>query len=159
MDCLICTYPHEMSESHYGELVVGGTAEYPVHEKISHAPKGTRYLFVYFTFLNIGKAPAAMPGAEMIRVITENKTYTYPEDNPIPRSPSDRPMINQVNGTRKNMNELYPYAPNLRLPVGKVFSPDWSWYVPFIVPETFDPNKSFVSFTLDNTSYATWKFV
>lgn len=143
----------------YGELSEAGTAEYLFPDRIHHALKGTRYLFVYFTFSNLGKKPAVMPGAEMISIITENGTYTYPDNSLIPKFSSHGLIITQVNGTRKNMHKLDAYTPNFRLPVGRVFSDDWSWYVPFIVPDTFDPHKSFISFKLDNTSYATWKFV
>jgi hypothetical protein len=97
-----------------------------------------------------------MPGAEMFSIITDNRTYSYPDDSSIPGSQD--PRIVQVNGTRKNMHELEKYRPELRLPVGHPFSPDWSWYVPFIVSDTFDPDTSYVTARFDNNSIVTWKF-
>lgn len=156
---IIARFVHYDLAENYGELSSGGTAEYSFPDTIFLATKGTRFLFVYFTFVNNGRVPADMPGAEMFGVISNDRTYTYPEDSMIPQSPGNIVhIITQVNGTRKNMHGLTVSDPRLRLPVGFPFSSDWSWYVPFIVSDKFDPNTSYVSFKFNDNSSAVWKF-
>jgi hypothetical protein len=146
---------YEIAEN-YGIPSSGGTAEHSFPDIILHAPKGTRFLFVYFVFENTENFSSGMPGPERFSIISDDRTYTYPINSSIPRARGQLSQtIVQVNGTRKNMHEYKYFQPP---PPGSHYAPDFTWYIPYIVSDTFDPDKSYVSVRFNNDSIATWKF-
>lgn len=127
----------------------------PGPDTIFHAPVGKKFLFLYFTFFNMGDTSAEMPGPEIFSIIRADGTSFSPTSS-IPGGVNH--VIVQVNGTRKNMNEYATAFVKYGLPAGFHYAPGTTWYIPFIVPDTFDPAKSYVSVKFNDRSNAVWKF-
>ena len=126
-------------------------------DRIYYAPPNSRFLFVHFSFINLGKTPTDMPGAEMFRIISNNQTYVHSNDSFIFRSSIRE--ISQINGTLVNMPEEY----STYFPMGKLYPkshnfPDFPAFIQFTVSDKFDPATSFISVRFDENSSAVWKF-
>jgi len=126
------------------------------------APKGKKFLFVFFSFLNTGNTSANLPGPEKFTALYAQGIILSPassiQDNDTTRiewigeeSESEWKYITTYN--------IYDYSPTLHpTPGPERKMPLEEWYIPFIVPDTFEPAESYVSTRFNEKSSAVWKF-
>lgn len=119
---------------------------------IKPAPIGKRFLFVYFTFHNIGKTRAEMPERWAFSVTREDGTVIYTDFSRFPVDALGRALF--INDTYVAANANEGYLANNGLFPGLMHKREW--YLPFTVPDTFDPETSYFSIVFTNSSSATW---
>jgi len=138
----------------YGIPSTYRSPEYSWPDIIIRSSSGTKFLFVYFVFYNNGKTPVSdMP------VVNDFSVKSTGGSSYLPAFSSIHHFIVQVNGTGKDSMAEYSTAfVKEGLQPGNYYSPQYRWFLPFIVPDNFDPARSYLSVKFSRNNTATWKF-
>jgi len=132
------------------------------------APKGKKFLFVFFSFLNTGNTSASIPEPEKFTLLIDQGIILSPassiQDNDTTRiewigKESEFPMEDESALVFLTSRNIYDSPPELYpSPLSERNIPAKKWYIPFIVPRTFDPAKSYISVRFNENASAVWKF-